>query len=125
MAAVAALMLSAPAEADCIDALAEQLRASSYEQTAYFDDLKKTLGPNTGFDFNFADRCTTMVPVAKRRLPFVDKVIVADANYRAWCPELLDDEDEEQTTIDGHLATEMRNILIKYIAVCEAGGGND
>jgi hypothetical protein len=119
--AFAIFVLSAPAQAECLDAIGAQIQASVDEKTAYALDLQTTLGPNTEFNFNSFDNCAVMTPVAKRRLPFVERVIAADGDYHASCPELLDD-DAEETEIDSYPATEMRAILVEYIAVCSSKG---
>jgi hypothetical protein len=113
--ALIALPSAALAFDECADASIEQMEISINEGLWFPKAVSEALGPgNTTFDFDYFEQCRAMVPVARKRLEYVTKIIEADEAAARACGEELGRPSE----IEGRSPTEMRAILKEYIAVC-------
>lgn len=118
MIALAIITFTGTAHADCAQARKDVLTIQDEHDRWYPAAIREAQGADTvDFDFSYFVQCMKMLPIAKKRLGYVQKILVREEVMQKTCRT-----EYGEPLVGGYPATEMRSILKEYIAVC--GGEN-
>lgn len=114
--AVVAMASPAYADTDCTKAMQGVVEMQNEHDRWYPAAVNEVQG-GEDVDFDFSDfvQCRKMLPVARKRLWYVEEILGRDETAHHVC----NDDDDGEPAVSGFTATELRAILKEYIAVCD------